>query len=504
MRQATKPEPSPPVTTQHQIRVRSPEVTVPERTGRGRRPSGERPAWRARRRWPRLALGLLLVPTVLLPTSVAADDHRSSSDIEREVEEAEQQERELEAELDGVRDELHEAEVELAEIGLRLEDARARLVAAEGQVQLAEAALEDAERERDEAIEAHNEAEELLARTEAELEAEEAKFKNQVVETFKYGTAGATRGAMVIEVLRRAEDPNDFAVGMKQLKVVVDDQDAVVQHVFDLREQRAEQADDAARARAEAAQAAADAEDMLRTVEALREEAAEVAAEVEHEEEQQQRVLASLQATEAETEELLERAAVRAAAREKELEEKRRQEEEERRRREEEARRKAEAEARKAAAASAGSGGGAEGGPMIDGMVCPVVGAVAGRDFSNDWGYPRSGGRTHKGNDIFASRGTSVVAVHDGTVTRWNPPSSPTRLGGITVTYQTADGSEWYNAHLDTIADGISPGASVERGQVIGTVGNTGNARTTPPHLHLGRRYGGSWVNPYPTISRVC
>jgi murein DD-endopeptidase MepM/ murein hydrolase activator NlpD len=97
-----------------------------------------------------------------------------------------------------------------------------------------------------------------------------------------------------------------------------------------------------------------------------------------------------------------------------------------------------------------------------------------------------------------------VVAVADGTVVRMNGPGNQTALGGITVTYRTADGSEWYNAHLDGISSGISPGASVSRGQQIGVVGNTGNARATPPHLHLGRLYGGSWVNPWPTVRGWC
>ena len=72
------------------------------------------------------------------------------------------------------------------------------------------------------------------------------------------------------------------------------------------------------------------------------------------------------------------------------------------------------------------------------------------------------------------------------------------------MTYRIGDGSEWYNAHLDSVAEGIAPGTSVSRGQAIGTVGNSGNARTTPPHLHLGRRHAGSWVNPWPTISPAC
>src|SRR5690606_4751199 len=125
-----------------------------------------------------------------------------------------------------------------------------------------------------------------------------------------------------------------------------------------------------------------------------------------------------------------------------------------------------------------------------------------GRDFSNDWGYPRSGGRTHQGNDVFADRGTRIVAIQDGVVVRANRGDSG--LGGLTVTYRTADGSEWYNAHLETVAEGIAPGVAVRQGQTVGTVGNSGNARSAPPHNHIGRRHGGSWVNPWPTISPLC
>jgi murein DD-endopeptidase MepM/ murein hydrolase activator NlpD len=72
------------------------------------------------------------------------------------------------------------------------------------------------------------------------------------------------------------------------------------------------------------------------------------------------------------------------------------------------------------------------------------------------------------------------------------------------VTYRTGDGSEWYNAHLESVASGISPGTRLSQGQQIGTVGDTGNARGTPPHDHIGRRHGGSWVNPWPTLSQLC
>jgi murein DD-endopeptidase MepM/ murein hydrolase activator NlpD len=463
-----------------------------------------------------MLVAALLLATVVIPAEVAAQEP-SSDEIARDLAEVQREASEIESELGGVRTDIGAAEVQLAEIGARLADARGRLTSAEGQVALGEAALDDALLERDAAQASLAGATRVLEVSETELGVEESLLYEQIVQTFKYGTVGAQRGAMALEVLRRAEDPNTFAVGLKQLQTVVDVQDTTVTRVFELREERAELADDAARAQGRATQAAFDAKETLEVLEQLREEAAGVAAEVAAQEAAQAAVLASLRTDESETSALLERVSARQVQLERDLAAQRAREEAARRAAEEAARREAEAAAATAArsanatrpsAATAGGGRlstpGAAGGSSVSGIVCPVVGAVAGRDYSNDWGYPRSGGRYHQGNDMFASRGTPVVAVADGIVTKWNPPSSPTSLGGITVTYRIGDGSEWYNAHLHTVAAGVSPGVAVSRGQQIGTVGNTGNARTTPPHLHIGRRQNGSWVNPWPTTSPVC
>ncbi len=446
----------------------------------------------------------LLAPSRTLPAGLAQE--RSSSELERELAEQQRERDRVAGELGSVRSELTAAEEELAQISARLADARDRLVAAEGQVELAEAGLREAEDRRDAAVAAHERSEVLLTEAEEELSAEEERLDAQLVHTFKYGSSGAQAGAIALEMLRRAEDPNEFSVGMKQLETIVDVQDATVQRVFELRAARQERAEEAAVARGEALQAEAEAAETLRVVEELREEAATLAAEVAEEEAAQQVLIDELQGEEADAAVLL--ASVEARTNELRDDLARARAAEEAARREEERRK-----ARQAAAAGGGGGSsgggrlstpGAGGGPAIAGVVCPVQGAVAGRDFSNDWGYPRSGGRYHQGNDIFARRGTAIVAVQDATIVRWNPPSAQTGLGGITVTYQTADGSQWYNAHMDSVAAGIAPGVSVAAGQTIGTVGTTGNARGTPPHLHLGRKSGGSWVNPWPTISPVC
>ena len=117
------------------------------------------------------------------------------------------------------------------------------------------------------------------------------------------------------------------------------------------------------------------------------------------------------------------------------------------------------------------------------------------------FGASRDGGRReHHGIDIFAPRGTPVLAAADGVVVR----SGNSGRGGLHVWQQaeTASGQRLgslYYAHLDAVE--VLAGTRVTRGTRLGTVGNTGNARTTPPHLHFGlyRRYRGP-VDPLPLV----
>jgi peptidoglycan LD-endopeptidase LytH len=152
---------------------------------------------------------------------------------------------------------------------------------------------------------------------------------------------------------------------------------------------------------------------------------------------------------------------------------------------------------RQAALAAARRSGGAAGLPAnsTSGVVCPVAGATW---FTDTWGEPRSGGRTHKGTDMSAAYGTPLVAMNSGTVRlNWNS------LGGRQIYLFADDGNFYYYAHLSGYAGGLSTGARVARGQTIGFVGTTGNAATA--HLHLGMGViGGPLVNPYPTVRRVC
>lgn len=115
-------------------------------------------------------------------------------------------------------------------------------------------------------------------------------------------------------------------------------------------------------------------------------------------------------------------------------------------------------------------------------LEVPVHG-VKRPSLRSSFGEPRSGHRKHAGIDIFARRGTPVVAAAEGLVVRIGTTD---RLGGNTVWVAGKPSTLYYYAHLDHFAKGLRVGDHVERGDLVGYVGNTGNARTTPPHLHFG------------------
>ena len=120
-------------------------------------------------------------------------------------------------------------------------------------------------------------------------------------------------------------------------------------------------------------------------------------------------------------------------------------------------------------------------GPEPDTRLVVPVDGVRVSQIADTWGGPRSGGRRHEGQDLFAPVGTPIRSATDGWVWRIGERD----LGGRTVTIVGGAGRRYYYAHLSSYAD-IREGQRVTPDTVIGYVGNTGNARATPPHLHLG------------------
>ena len=126
--------------------------------------------------------------------------------------------------------------------------------------------------------------------------------------------------------------------------------------------------------------------------------------------------------------------------------------------------------------------------------VFPVAG---GAQYTNDWGFPRSGGRTHEGNDLFGEEGTPLLAVDDGRLTFGSDG-----FGGNVAAVRAPDGTRYYYAHLSGY-EGTAP-REVSAGEVIGYLGRTGNAVHTQPHLHFQMHPGGgSPVNPYSSLTRA-
>lgn len=126
----------------------------------------------------------------------------------------------------------------------------------------------------------------------------------------------------------------------------------------------------------------------------------------------------------------------------------------------------------------------------------PVSGNKA--NIGSYWGDNRDGGkRLHEGIDIFAPKLTPAVAAADGTITGVREGG----IGGKTVWLKVNDKNHYlYYAHLDQ--QSVQEGQSVKKGEVVGLVGNTGNAKYTPSHLHFGVYTSEGPVNPLPFVNR--
>lgn len=119
--------------------------------------------------------------------------------------------------------------------------------------------------------------------------------------------------------------------------------------------------------------------------------------------------------------------------------------------------------------------------PPPSALPVPVEGVRATR-IADTFGAPRGSDRTHAGVDIFAKRGTPVLSTTRGVVAAVREGG----LGGRQVWVLGPARERHYYAHLDDWQPGLAAGDVVEPGTPLGTVGDSGNARGTPPHLHYG------------------
>jgi murein DD-endopeptidase MepM/ murein hydrolase activator NlpD len=138
-------------------------------------------------------------------------------------------------------------------------------------------------------------------------------------------------------------------------------------------------------------------------------------------------------------------------------------------------------------------------------LLIPVAG-VRAEDLRDTFTEARSEGRVHNSIDIIAPKGTPVLAAADGRVVKLFQSAK----GGTTVYQRGTDGKTiYYYAHLDRYADGLAENREVRRGDVLGYVGDTGNATPGNFHLHFSiwitedpkRYWDGVNLNPYPLLT---
>jgi murein DD-endopeptidase MepM/ murein hydrolase activator NlpD len=128
-------------------------------------------------------------------------------------------------------------------------------------------------------------------------------------------------------------------------------------------------------------------------------------------------------------------------------------------------------------------------------LPLPIEG-VPRAALRDTWGAPRGADRKHKGIDIFAPKGTPVRTTTRGLVFR----VGQNRLGGNVVWIFGPGRQMHYYAHLDRFGE-FQPGDLVMPGDIVGYVGDSGNARGTPPHLHYGVYMPGAGaINPFPLL----
>lgn len=135
----------------------------------------------------------------------------------------------------------------------------------------------------------------------------------------------------------------------------------------------------------------------------------------------------------------------------------------------------------------------------VQSVIMPVLFGVGIKDIYPNFGDPRSGGRTHEGEDIMAVKGTPIVSPTDAIVLRAGDNGG---TEGIYVYTANPGGETFVYYHLDKVGEGVVPGLVLKPGMLVGYVGNTGNAAGGPAHLHFEiHSSSGTPVDPFPRLT---
>ncbi|HVM00194.1 MAG TPA: peptidoglycan DD-metalloendopeptidase family protein [Egibacteraceae bacterium] len=428
------------------------------------------------------------VPPTDPPPDAVAPDPEEAARLQAEREEAARQEALLREEERRTRlaQALDAARAELSASEAGLVSALGRANRARGDLVVARYDLEDARKRLADTEARIRRAERELRRSTARLEGIREDLAAEAVAAYQAGSTSQTPAMVALEAVVRSRNPRQFVAGLGYLNAMLGARVSQFEEAQETVDRLTEgaKAREVARQRAEEALALAEETHTAAASEAPREEGRLAAALAAHLERVGELVgFASAQRATAEATDAGTVTAdnVQLASRIAEVA------------------RQSATTAERLRTGSDRIAAGKDGLPPWREFRCPVDGTV---QFVNDWGFPRTGSRSHEGTDVFAERGTPIVAMADGVVQRVS--RQDVGLGGLSVTY-VVDGHRIYNAHLDTVSDGLEVGDEVRAGQRIGTVGTSGNARGTPPHNHVGMYTADDApMNPYPILRRAC
>jgi len=136
---------------------------------------------------------------------------------------------------------------------------------------------------------------------------------------------------------------------------------------------------------------------------------------------------------------------------------------------------------------------------IVEDLPVPVLLGISPSQINSDFGDPRGdGSREHEGQDLIAPRGAFIASPTDAVVIRTGDGSS----SGIYVYTMNPGGESFRYMHLDAIADGVKAGTVLEAGDLIGYVGDSGNAKGGVTHLHFEIRDDGEAIDPYPRLTK--